>query len=156
MVSMQLVFGPNVNMQLAFCAEKKSSLQQLSLQQQHISRQKKNHSSWMHFFTFSQVETAPWYLVLLHCGYLGRCCLHLPARTQDSFKGCLCNVGGSLWLVPINAQQLTGQTQDRIHQPLHQVDQQIDYIQQMDRLMDTYTSFVKTVLFQQLTEFSSS
>ena len=30
-------------------------------------------------------------------------CLHLTARTQTSFKGCLYN-GGSLWVVPINAQ----------------------------------------------------
>ena len=33
-----------------------------------------------------------------------------PARTQALFKGCLYNVGGSLWLI---AQQLTGYTQDR-------------------------------------------
>ena len=28
-----------------------------------------------------------------------------PARTQALFKGCLYNVGGSLWLIPSNAQQ---------------------------------------------------
>jgi len=29
--------------------------------------------------------------------------LHPLAGTQASFKGCMCNVDGSLWLVPINA-----------------------------------------------------
>ena len=33
----------------------------------------------------------------------GQLCLHPPTRTQALFKGCLCNVGSSLWLVPINA-----------------------------------------------------
>ena len=35
-----------------------------------------------------------------------------------------------------------------------QINSQIDNVQQMDRFMDTYTGFVKTVLVQQLTGFS--
>jgi len=30
--------------------------------------------------------------------------LYSSGCTQALFKGCLCNVGGRLWLVPINAQ----------------------------------------------------
>jgi len=46
-----------------------------------------------------QVET-----VFLVAVLLGRLCLHLPAHTQASFKDHLRNVGGSLWLIPFNAQ----------------------------------------------------
>ena len=46
------------------------------------------------YFSEAQVATA----------LLGRLCLHPPVCTQAWFKGCRGNVGGSLWLIPINAQ----------------------------------------------------
>jgi len=42
--------------------------------------------------------------VFLVAVLLDRLCLHPPAHTQASFKDHLCNVGGSLWLIPFNAQ----------------------------------------------------
>jgi len=53
-------------------------------------------------------QVATTLLVAGPCGYPGRHYLHPLARTPALFKGYLYNVRGRLWLIPINAQYLTG------------------------------------------------